>query len=108
MLLVTEWKLYCTEYIYGPKSSGVTTLLSAYRSNLLTVKDAFLERKTEYFMFNRPSNNNDDAIDSLSQAASNFLLYGLPTVIETRKAVQQLPSRKTSGANAIPADVYEA
>ena len=35
--------------IYGPKSSGATTLLNADGSTLLTDKDAILERWAEYF-----------------------------------------------------------
>ena len=70
--------------IYGPKSSGVTTLLSADGNTLLTDKEAILERWAEHFN-------------------SEF-----PTVTETRKAVQQLSSGKAPGADAIPAEVYKA
>ena len=55
--------------IYGPKSSGATTLLSADGSNLLTDKEAILERWAEHFnsVLNRPSSINGEAIDRLPQ-----------------------------------------
>ena len=79
--------------IYGQKSSGATTLLSADGSTLLTDKEAILKRWAEHFnsVLNRPSSINEDAID-----------------METRKAVQQLSSGKAPSADAIPAKVFKA
>ena len=45
------------------------------------------------------------AIDRLPQIECNVLLDEFPTVLETRKTVQQLSSGKTPGAGAIPAEV---
>ena len=75
--------------IYGPKCSGVTPLLSADGSTLLTDKDATLKRWTEHFnsVLNRPSSVNDNAINKLPQIECNILLVEFPTVIETRKAI---------------------
>ena len=42
----------------------------------------------------------------LPQIESNVLLDEFPTVMETRKAVQQLSSGKDPGADAINAEVY--
>ena len=93
--------------IYGPKSSGATTLLSADGSTLLTDKEAILKRWAEHFnsALNRPSSINKDAI-----VRCNVLLGEFPTVMKTRKAVQQqlLSSGKAPGADAIPAEVYKA
>ena len=96
--------------IYGPKSSGATTLLSADGNTLLTDKEAILKRWAEHFnsVLNRPSSINEDAIDRLPQIECNVLLDEFPTVMETRKAVQQLSSGKAPGADAIPAEVYKA
>ena len=96
--------------IYGPKSSGATTLLSADGNTLLIDKEAILERWAEHFnsVLNRPSSINQDAIDRLPQIECNVLLDEFPTVTETRKAVQQLSSGKAPGADAIPAEVYKA
>ena len=96
--------------IYGPKSSGATTLLSADGNTLLTDKEAILERWAEHFnsVLNRPSSINQDAIDRLPQIECNVMLDEFPTVTETRKAVQQLSSGKAPGADAIPAEVYKA
>ena len=38
----------------------------------------------------------------------NVLLDEFPTVMETRKAVQQLSSGKGPGADAVPVEVYKA
>ena len=96
--------------IYDPKSSGATTLLSADRSTLLTNKEAILKRWAEHFnsVLNRPSSINEDAIDRLPQIECNVLLDEFPTVMETRKAVQQMPAGKSPGADAIHAEVYKA
>ena len=62
--------------MYGPKSSGVTTLLSANGSTLLTDKEAILKRWAEHFnsVLNRPSSINEDAIDRLPQIECNVPL----------------------------------
>ena len=51
--------------IYGPKSSGATTLLSADGSTLLTDQEAILKRWAEHFnsVLNRPSSIIDVAIN---------------------------------------------
>ena len=59
-------------------------------------------------MLNRPSSINQDTIDRLPQTECNVLLDEFQTVMETRKAVQQLSSSKAAGADAIPAEVYKA
>ena len=94
--------------IYGPKSSGAITLLSADGITLLTDKGAILKRWAEHFnsVLNRLSSINEDAIDILPQIKCNVLLDEFPTVMETRKAVQQLSSGKASGTDAVPAEVY--
>ena len=53
--------------IYGPKSSGAASLLSADGSTLLTDKDDILKRWAEHFnsVLNRPSSVNDNAINRL-------------------------------------------
>ena len=96
--------------IYGPKSSGATTLLSADESTLHTDKEAILKRWAEHFssVLNRPSSINEDVINRLPQIECNVLLDEFPAVMETRKAVQQLSSGKAPDAYAIPADVYKA
>ena len=59
-------------------------------------------------MLNRTSNINEGAIDRLPQFECNILLDEFPTVMETRKAVQQLSLGKAPGADAITAEVYKA
>ena len=50
--------------VYGPQSSGTTTLLSADGTSLLTDKEAILKRWAEHFdgVLNRPSSIIDEAI----------------------------------------------
>ena len=69
-----------------------------------------LKRWAEHFnsVLNRPSSINEDAVDRLPQTECNVLLDEFPTVMETRKAIQQLSSGKTPRADAIPAEVYKA
>ena len=83
-------------------------MLRADESTLLTDKEAILKRWAEHFngVLNRPSGINEDANNP--QIECNVLLDEFPTVVETRKAVQQLSSRKAPGADAIPAEVYKA
>ena len=82
--------------IYGPKSSEATSLLSADGGTLFTVKNTILKRWAEHFnsVLNRPSSINEGAIDRLPQIECNDPLDEFPTVIETRKADQQLSSGK--------------
>ena len=58
--------------IYGPNSSGVTPLLNADESTLLTDKDAILKRWAEHF--NSVLNRYDNAINRLPQIECNVLL----------------------------------
>ena len=78
--------------IYGPMSSAATTLLSVDGRTLLTDKEAILKRWAEHFksVRNRPLSIDEDAIDRLPHIECNVLLDEFPTVMETRKAVQQL------------------
>ena len=86
--------------MYSKTKMQVSTLVSApYNSSW-----------AEHFnsVLNRPSSINEDAIDRHPQIECNVLLDEFPTVMETRKAVQQLSSGKAPGADAIPAEVYKA
>ena len=96
--------------IYGPNSSGATTLLSEDGSTLLTDKDDILKRWAEHFnsVLNPPSSINEDVIDRLPQVECNVLLDEFPTVTVTRKSVQQLLSGKAPGVYAIFVKVYKA
>ena len=96
--------------VYGPQSSGNTTLLSADGTSLLTDKEAILKRWAEHFdsVLNRPSSISDDAINRLPQVEYNLLLGEFPTVSETVKAIKLLSSGNAPGSDAIPAEIYKA
>ena len=55
-------KFHALKIIYGPKSAGATTLLSADGSTLHIDKEAILKRCAEHFnsVLNRPSSINED------------------------------------------------
>ena len=61
--------------VYGPTSSGATTMSSADVSILLTDKDAILERWVEQFNseLNRLSTVNDNAINRLPHIMQTVL-----------------------------------
>ena len=69
-----------------------------------------MKRWAEHFnsVLNRPSSDNDNAINRLPQIEVNVLLDEFPTVTETRKTIQHLSSGKAPGTDAIPAEVYKA
>ena len=96
--------------IYGPQSSGATTLLSADGTSLLTGKGASSKGWAEHFdgVLNRPSSINDDAINRLPQVDCNPLLDELPTISETVKAIKLLLSGNAPGSDVIPAEIYKA
>ena len=81
-----------------------------YLAQILTDKDAILERWAEHFnsVLNRPSSVNKKAINRLPRIESNVPLDEFPTITETRKAIQHLFSGKAPGTDAIRAEVYKA
>nr|VZI53002.1 unnamed protein product [Spirometra erinaceieuropaei] len=102
-----EWKNFFSaiKAVYGPPTKGTAPLLNADGSSLLTEKTQILQRWAEHFrgVLNRPSAISDAAIERLPQVETNADL-DLPTSLqETIRAVQQLPSGKAPGSDAIPA-----
>ena len=96
--------------VYGPQSSGTTSLRSADGTSLLNDKEAIMKRWAEHFdvVLNRPSSINGEAINRLPQVVCNLLLDEFPTVSETVKAIKLLSSVKTPGSDAIPKEIYKA
>ncbi|BHF75263.1 hypothetical protein SprV_0501835900 [Sparganum proliferum] len=92
-----EWKNFFSaiKAVYVPPTKGTAPPLSADGSTLLTEKTAILQRWAEHFrgVLNRLSTISYAAIAHLPQ--------------ETIRAVQQLSSGKSSGSDAIPAEVYK-
>ncbi|BHF66666.1 hypothetical protein SprV_0200968800 [Sparganum proliferum] len=106
-----EWKNFfaAIKAVYGPPTKGSAPLLSADGSTLLTEKTQILQRWVEHFrgVLNRPSAISDAAIDRLPQVETNVDLDLPPSLQETIRAVQQLPSGKAPGSDAIPAEFYK-
>nr|VZI33297.1 unnamed protein product [Spirometra erinaceieuropaei] len=106
-----EWKNFFSaiKAVYGPPTKGTAPLLSADGSTLLTEKTQILLRWAEHFqgVLNRPSVISDAAIARLPQVETNVDLDLPPSLQEIIRAVQQLPSGKAPGSDAIPAEVYK-
>lgn len=94
--------------VYGPQPSGISPLLCADGTTLLTEKDKILGRWAEHFnsVLNQPPSINEDVIKRLPQVEMNLSLADPPTVEETKKAIGILLSGKAPGADAI-AEVYK-
>ena len=92
--------------VYGPISSGSSSLFSADGNVLITDKEKVLERWAEHFncVLNRPSTINEEAIARLPQVPIKHSLADVPT--EAEKAVKRLSSGKALGADSIPAEIY--
>ena len=76
--------------VYGPSTTGsLSTLLSDDGCTLITDKEKVLERWAEHFnsVLNRPSVNNDEAIDMLPQVPVEETMDAIPTLEEIQKAV---------------------
>ena len=70
-----------------------------------------MKKRVEHFnsVLNPPSSINEDAIDRCNpQIECNVLSDELPTVMKTRKSVQQLSSGKAPGAGAISPEFDKA
>ncbi|VDM01693.1 unnamed protein product [Schistocephalus solidus] len=105
-----EWKNIFTtiKVVYGPPVKGAVPLLRADGTTLLTEKSKILKRWAEHFrsVRNQPSTISDAAIDRLPEEETNANLDLLSSLQETIRAVQQLFSRKASGSDAIPVEIY--
>ncbi|BHF70993.1 hypothetical protein SprV_0401404700 [Sparganum proliferum] len=106
-----EWKNFFSAIraVYGPPTKGTAPLLSVDGSTLLTEKTQILQRWAEHLrgVLNRPTAISDAAIDRLPQVETNVDIDLPPSLQETIRAVQQLPSAKAPGSDAIPAEVYK-
>ena len=96
--------------IYGPPTSGSSTMLSADGKKLITDKNKIVERWAEHFdgVLNRPSSINDAAIQCLPQVAVNPELDIPPSEDEVAKAIKQMSCGKAPGHDAIPAEVFKS
>ena len=67
--------------LYGPQTSGSSSLLSADGTQLLSEKKQTLERWAECFesVLNHPSTIKDEAITHLTQVETNQEMDNLPT-----------------------------
>ena len=95
--------------VYGPTSSGPSTILSADGNTLITDKMKTVERWAEHFssFLNRPSAINDEAINHPPQVPTNEALDDPPTIPETQKAMRLLSGDKAPSSDSIPAEVYK-
>ena len=94
--------------LYGPQSSGTSSLLSFDGSTLVTEKTAILQRWAEHFhsVLNRPSAISEAALANLPEIEVNTLLADPPSLTEVNQAVPKMASGKAPGADFIPAQVF--
>ncbi|BHF64999.1 hypothetical protein SprV_0200800800 [Sparganum proliferum] len=106
-----EWTnfLSAIKAVYGPSTKATAPLLSVNGSTILTEKTQVLQRWAEHFrsVLNSPSTIPDAAIVRLPQVGTNAELDLLLYLHETIRVVQQLPSGKASGSDAITAGIYK-
>ena len=94
--------------VYGPTSSGSSSLFSADGNVLITDKKKVLNRWAEHFncVLNRPLTINEEAIARLLQVPIKHSLADVATEAEIEKTLKWLSSGKAPGADSIPAEIY--
>ncbi|BHF60489.1 hypothetical protein SprV_0100345400 [Sparganum proliferum] len=95
--------------VYGLLNKTADPLLSADGGTLLAEKTQVLQRWSEHFrgVLNHPSTISDAAIARLLQVETNSDLDPLPSLNKTNRVLQLLTIWKSSGSDAIDADLYE-
>ncbi|BHF65102.1 hypothetical protein SprV_0200811100 [Sparganum proliferum] len=95
--------------VYGPPTKSTTSLLSADGSIQLIEKARILQQWAEHIrgVLSSPSTISDAAIARLPQVETNADLDLPPSLHETIRAVQQLPSGKAPGSDATSAEIYK-
>ncbi|VDL91347.1 unnamed protein product [Schistocephalus solidus] len=104
-----KWKTFLADIkaVYVPPIKGVAPLLNAEGTTLLTEKTQIMKRWAEHFRSvpNRPPTISNAAIDRRPQVETNAVPDLPVSLQETIRAVQQLSSEKSSGSDAIPAEI---
>ena len=95
--------------LHGLQSTGISSLLSADWTIVITEKDGILDRWTEHFesALKRQSIINNEIIDHLYQVDINHEMDSPPQEDEVKEAIGQLSNGKAPGADALWAEVYK-
>lgn len=95
--------------VYGPRSTGSTPIHSKDGSTLIADREKILHRWAEHFesVLNQPSVFDETVLDEIPQLPEASYLDQPPTVDDVRKAVKQLSSGKSPGADSIPSEIYK-
>ena len=95
--------------IYGPKSRGISPLLSADGRTVLRDQQSIMARWVEHFdsVLNRVSTISDEAIDRIPQRPTIVELDESPSFDEVKAAVKQLSSGKSAGSDGIPPEIFK-
>jgi len=96
----------CLKTVYGPPTSGLSPLLHADGSTLLTNKSHVLERWAEHFQNVLNSSTEQKRLPNIARLPHipiNYDLDALPTLDEVQNAVNMLSSGKAPCSDAIPA-----
>ena len=96
--------------LYAPTKPCTTPLLSADGSTLLKEKSSINARWREHFstLLNRPSTVDPTVLDQIPQKPVITSLDLLPMIDEVLKVIRQISSKKSSGMDRIPAEIFKS
>ena len=88
---------------------GCSPLLTSAGSNFIKHQAELRDLWAEYFsnLLNLPSTIDPVALNQILQQPIMDKLDAPPTLDETKKAISQLNTNKTSGKDGIPAEIYQ-
>ena len=95
--------------VYGPRDSGTIPVFSADGSKPLLDKKDVLNCWAEHFnnVLNQPSDFDDSVLDEIPQWDTAAHLADPPTIEEVARAISQMSSYKSPGADSVPAEIYK-
>ena len=95
--------------VYGPRDSGSTPVLSKDGSTMITDRELILKRWAEHFesVLNQPADFDDTVLSEIPQWAEASYLDQPPTKDEVLRAINQISSGKSPGADSIPLEIFK-
>ena len=95
--------------VYGPRDAGSIPVRSKDGTTMITDQEHILKRWAEFFesLFNQPADFDDTVLSEIPQWIDTDHLDRPPTVEEVLRAVMQMSSNKSPGADLIPPENYK-
>ena len=93
--------------IYGPRRPTSSPMLTADGNTLFSRKPDILSRWKDYYatLLNRPSEINDQILESIQQCPIRNELDEFPTKRQIEQAIASITNNKSAGLDGIPAEV---